>query len=131
LNAAATLSGAYYRRHSYKRITKGSTSLETMLKTFTHLSKEDIHEIIEKTTDHDKKRIIADLQRDLGMSINQTRYDKELILNFDKNIKNKIQAIEEKYADVIQTYRFPLTKLRDMIYPHCIQNATYVIRSDN
>jgi hypothetical protein len=35
------------------------------------------------------------------MSINQIKYDKELILDFDKSIKNKIQEIEEKYADVI------------------------------
>lgn len=130
-NAAVTLRSAYYRRHSYKRIAKGSTSLEIMLKTFTDLSKGEIREIIEKTTDHDKRRIIADLQRDLGISINQIKYDKELILDFDKSIKNKIQEIEEKYADVIQTYRFPLRKLRDMVYPHYIQNATYVIRSDN
>ncbi|CAN5356433.1 hypothetical protein BH18THE2_BH18THE2_22710 [soil metagenome] len=122
-----TLIGYHDSRYAFKRVAKGGTSLGKMLKIFTDLSKEDREEIIHNTTREEKKKMIIDLQRELGIFLNDVEYDKQLISDFDKSIKKNMKELEEKYANIIQKYHFALKSLRDIIYPEYIQNATYNI----
>jgi DNA-binding HxlR family transcriptional regulator len=126
--AGKMLINAYYHRHSYRRGIKYGMSLGKMLKTFTDMSKEERHEVIQNTTIQEKEKIIKDLKKDLVISELDEDYVQLTISDFDKNIKKKIRELEERYADTIKKHHFPLKRLRDMIYPEYIQTASYKIK---
>ena len=119
---------AYYARHFYRRGIKYGTSLGKMLKTFIDMSKEEREEVIQNTTVQEKEKIIKELKKHLGIPGLDEDYMRLTISDFDKNIKKKIRELEETYADTIKKHHFPLKRLRDMIYPKYIQNASYEIK---
>jgi DNA-binding MarR family transcriptional regulator len=122
--AGEMLRSAYYQRHSYQRIVKGSITLEKMLKTFTDMSKENRKKVIDNTTRQEKRKMIIQIQRDLGVFVSEAEYNIFLIRDFDNGLKENMKEIEEKYADVIRKYSFPLKGLLKIIYPEFIQQAT-------
>jgi hypothetical protein len=122
--AGDMLRSAYYQRHSYQRIVRGSITLEKMLKTFTDMSKENRKEVIDNTTKQEKRKIMIQIQRDLGVFVSEAEYNIFLIRDFDNSLKENMKEIEEKYADVIRKYSFPLKGLLKIIYPEFIQQAT-------
>ena len=126
--AGERLRSAYDHRHSYRHGIKYGTSLWKMLKTFTDMSREEREEVTQNTTMQEKEKIIKDLKKDLGISGLDEDYVQFTISDFDKNIKKEIRELEEKYADTIKKHHFPLKRLRDMIYPEYIQDASYKIK---
>jgi hypothetical protein len=68
-----------------------------------------------------KKR---EIQRDLGIFVNEAEYNKYLIRDFDNGLKENVRKLEQKYASVLREYSFPLKGLLKMIYPEFIQQAT-------
>jgi hypothetical protein len=103
---------------------KGSITLERMLKTFTDMSKEDRQKVMDNTTKQEKKNMIIQIQRDLGIFVNEAEYNKYLIRDFDNGLKENVRKLEQKYASVLREYSFPLKGLLKMIYPEFIQQAT-------
>jgi hypothetical protein len=103
---------------------KGSITLERMLKTFTDMSKEDRQKVIDNTTKQEKRNMIIQIQRDLGIFVNEAEYNKYLIRDFDNGLKENVRKLEQKYASVLREYSFPLKGLLKMIYPEFIQQAT-------
>jgi DNA-binding HxlR family transcriptional regulator len=126
--AGKVFRNTYYHRHIYRRVVKYGTSLGKILKTFTDMPKEEREEVIQNTTIQEKKKIIKDLKKDLGIPLLDEDDVQLNISEFDKKIKKKMKELEEKYADTIEKYHFPLKRLRDMIYPKYIQNASYEIK---
>jgi hypothetical protein len=103
---------------------KGSITLERMLKTFTDMSKEDRQKVMDNTTKQEKRNMIIQIQRDLGIFVNEAEYNKYLIRDFDNGLKENVRKLEQKYASVLREYSFPLKGLLKMIYPEFIQQAT-------
>jgi hypothetical protein len=111
---------------------KGSITLESMLKTFTDMSKEDRQKVMDNTTKQEKRNMIIQIQRDLGIFVNEAEYNKYLIRDFDNGLKENVRKLEQKYASVLREYSFPLKGLLKMIYPEFIQQATReVIKKNN
>lgn len=98
--------------------------MERMLKTFTDMSKEDRQKVMDNTTKQEKKNMIIQIQRDLGIFVNEAEYNKYLIRDFDNGLKENVRKLEQKYASVLREYSFPLKGLLKMIYPEFIQQAT-------
>jgi DNA-binding HxlR family transcriptional regulator len=129
--AGGMLRSAYYRRHSYQRVVRGSITLEKILKAFTDMSKEDRQKVIDNTTKREKRSMIIQIQRDLGVFVNVVEHDKHLIRDFDNSLKENMRELEQKYASVIQKYSFPVRGLLKIIYPEFIRQATREVIKKN
>jgi gas vesicle protein len=118
------LKGDYFHRHNYRHGTKYGSSLEKILKAFTDMSKENREEVLHNTTRQEKEKLAKGLK--LDMWITEQGEDDVLhsLSDFDKEIKNKLRQLEENYAEISRKYKFPLKRLREMIYPQYIQNAS-------
>jgi hypothetical protein len=79
---------------------------------------------MDNTTKQEKRSMIIQIQRDLGVFVNEVEYNKHLIRDFDNGLKENMKELEQKYASVIRKYGFPLKGLLKMIYPEFIQQAT-------
>jgi hypothetical protein len=122
--AMEILKSDYFHRHNYRHGIKYGTSLEKILKAFTDMSKENREEVLHNTTRQEKEKLAKDLR--LDMWITELGEDDVLytISDFDKEIKKKLRELEGNYAEIIRKYNFPLKRLREMIYPQHIQNAS-------
>jgi hypothetical protein len=50
---------------------------------------------------------------------------KKIIEEYDAEISDMLQRLEEEYADTVQKYNFPLKGMLEMIYPVFIRRATF------
>jgi hypothetical protein len=99
-----------------------------MLKTFTDMSKENREEVLRNTTRQEKEKIIKVLKLDLRLTIEGKDDILHTISDFDKKIKNDLVELEKNYANTIRKYHFPIKRLREMIYPEFIENASFEIK---
>jgi hypothetical protein len=95
-----------------------------MLKTFTDMSKENREKVLRNTTRREKEKMIKALKLDLWITERGEDDVLQTISDFDKKIKNELRKLEKRYADTIRKHHFPLRRLREMIYPEYIQNAS-------
>jgi hypothetical protein len=114
----------YFHRRNYRRVNKYGTSLGMMLKTFTDMSKENREKVLRNTTRREKEKMIKALKLDLWITERGEDDVLQTISDFDKKIKNELRKLEKRYADTIRKHHFPLRRLREMIYPEYIQNAS-------
>ena len=115
----------YYHRHNYRRGIKYGTSLGKILKTFTDMSKENREEVLRTTTRQEKEKILKEIKMAMWITEQGERDMLLTISDFDKKIKNELRKLEKNYADTIRKHDFPLKRLREMIYPEYIQNASF------
>lgn len=114
----------YFHRHNYRRGIKYGTSLEKILKAFTDMSKENRKEVLHNTTRQEKEKLAEDIRLDMRITEQGEDDVMNTISDFDRKIKNDFSKLEDRYADTIRKHHFPLKRLREMIYPKCIQNAS-------
>jgi hypothetical protein len=126
--AMEILRSDYFHRHNSRRVIKYGTSLGKMLKTFTDMSKENREEVLRNTTRQEKEKIIKVLKLDLRLTIEGKDDILHTISDFDKKIKNDLVELEKNYANTIRKYHFPIKRLREMIYPEFIENASFEIK---
>lgn len=115
----------YYHRHNYRRGIKYGTSLGKILKTFTDMSKENREEVLRNTTRQEKEKILKEIKMAMWITEQGERDVLLTISDFDRKIKNELRKLEKNYADTIRKHDFPLKRLREMIYPEYIQNASF------
>jgi DNA-binding HxlR family transcriptional regulator len=121
--AMEILKGDYFHRHYYRHGIKYGSSLEKILKAFTEMSKEYREKVLRNTTRQEKEKLVRDLRLDMWTTEQGKGDVLHTISYFDKEIKNRLRELEENNAEIIREYKFPLKRLREMIYPQYIKNA--------